>query len=224
MKRIAECRLYGFLDAAYLGARDPVEVARELILGGVDILQLRAKTWCDSAVAAVARRVLPITRAANVPLIINDHVAVARDVGADGVHLGQEDLQTTPVERARGRLSPGAIIGVSTHSLAQAKAAEHLAPDYIGIGPLFATGTKPTAKPIGLTTLRDVTGLVHLPAFAIGGITLENVADVVNAGARRIAVVSAILCASDVTAATREFKSVLVQIRRSSALLAPTRT
>jgi len=223
MRPIADCRLYGFLDAAYLGTRDPVDVARELILGGVDIIQLRAKNWCDNAIAAVGRRVLPITRAAGVPLIINDHVAIAREVGADGVHLGQEDLKITPVAAARARLGPRAIIGVSTHSLAQAKAAELLAPDYIGIGPLFATGTKPTAAPIGLATLNNVAGLVHLPAFAIGGITMENVAEVVQSGARRIAVVSAILCAADVTAAAREFKTAISQRRRNSGLLSPPR-
>jgi thiamine-phosphate pyrophosphorylase len=223
MRPITECRLYGFLDATYLGARDPVDVARELILGGVDIIQLRAKAWCDNAIAAVARRVLPITRAAGVPLIINDNVAVAREVGADGVHLGQEDLQTMPVGRARARLGSAAIVGVSTHTLAQAKAAERLAPSYIGIGPLFATGTKPAAKPIGLATLNNVAGLVPLPAFAIGGITLENVAEVVDAGARRIAVVSAILCAPDVTATAREFKAAIARRNRNSGLLTPNR-
>ncbi|MCX6906588.1 MAG: thiamine phosphate synthase [Verrucomicrobia bacterium] len=206
MRRIADCRLYGFLDAAYLGTRDPADVARELILGGVDILQLRAKTWGHADIAAVARRILPITRAAGVPLIINDHVALARRVGADGVHLGQEDLEMMPVAAARAAIGPAALVGVSTHSLAQAKAAEVLAPDYIGIGPLFATGTKPTAAPIGLATLREVAREVSMPAFAIGGITLDNVTDVLHNGASCIAVVSAILCAADVTAAAREFK------------------
>ena len=206
MRRIADCRLYGFLDAAYLGTRDPADVARELILGGADILQLRAKTWCHADIAAVARRVLPVTRAAGVPLIINDHVAVARRVRVDGVHLGQEDLEMMPVAAARAAIGPAALVGVSTHSLAQAKAAESLAPDYIGIGPLFATGTKPTAAPIGLATLREVSRRVSLPAFAIGGITMANVAEVLSSGASRIAVVSAILCAADVTAAAREFK------------------
>lgn len=223
MKPIAGCRLYGFLDAAYLGHRDPVEVARQLILGGVDIIQLRAKGWCDNAIAAVARRVLPITRAAAVPLIINDNVEVARKVGADGVHLGQEDLQTTPITRVRARLGTKAVVGISTHSLAQAKAAERLSPTYIGVGPIFATGTKPAAKPIGLATLNNITGLVPLPAFAIGGITLENVEEVVNNGARRIAVVSAILCAPDVTAAAKEFKDAVCRRNRNSGLLMPQR-
>lgn len=223
MRHIADCRLYGFLDAAYFGNRDPAEVARELIDGGTDIIQLRAKDWCVNAIAAVARRVLPITRAAGVPLIINDSVAVAREVGADGIHLGQEDLRTMPVARARAQLGSAAIVGISTHSLAQAKATERLAPDYIGIGPVFATGTKPTAKPIGLATLNNVTGLVPLPAFAIGGITLENVAEVVNSGARRIAVVSAVLCAPDVTAAAREFKNAVCRRSRNSGFLPPNR-
>jgi thiamine-phosphate pyrophosphorylase len=209
MRRIADCRLYGFLDAVYLGTRDPAGVARELILGGVDIVQLRAKTWSLDDIAAVAHRVLSVTRAAGVPLIVNDHVTVARRVGADGVHLGQEDLETMSVAAARNAIGFRAIVGVSTHSFAQAKAAETLTPDYIGIGPLFATGTKPTAAPIGLATLREVSRQVSVPAFAIGGITLANVAEVLENGASRVAVVSAILCAPDVAAAAREFKNVV---------------
>ncbi|MFA6562841.1 MAG: thiamine phosphate synthase [Verrucomicrobiia bacterium] len=221
MRPIADCRLYGFLDAAYLGTRDPAYVARQLILGGVDIIQLRAKTWCHDDIATVARRVLPVTRAAGVPLIINDHVALARRVGADGVHLGQEDLQTMPVAAARAAIGSAALVGVSTHSLAQAKAAELLAPDYIGIGPLFATGTKPTAAPIGLATLRDVSRQVSLPAFAIGGITQGNLAEVLCAGSSRIAVVSAILCAPDVAAAARAFKEAVCQQTYSGSLRPP---
>ena len=209
MRPIADCRLYGFLDAAYLGARDPADVVHELILGGVDILQLRAKTWCQDDIAAMARRILSLTRPAGVPLIINDHVVLARRVGADGVHLGQEDLAMTSVSTARSIMGSAAIVGVSTHSLAQAVAAEPLAPDYIGIGPLFATGTKPTAAPIGLATLCEVSQKVSLPAFAIGGITMGNIAEVLQSGASRIAVVSAILCAANVTAAAREFKKVV---------------
>lgn len=206
MRPIADCRLYGFLDAAYLGARDPADVVRELVLGGVDILQLRAKTWSHDDIATVARRILSLTRPAGVPLIINDHVVLARRVGADGVHLGQEDLEMTSVSTARAIMGSAAIVGVSTHSLSQAMAAVPLAPDYIGIGPLFATGTKPTAAPIGLETLREVSQKVSLPAFAIGGITMGNIAEVLQSGAARVAVVSAILCAANVTAAAREFK------------------
>lgn len=209
MRLIGDCRLYGFLDTAYLGLRDPVQVAAELLLGGVDILQLRAKTWSIDDIATVARRVLSLTRYAGVPLIINDHVELARRVGADGVHLGQEDLEIMPVSAARSRLGPAKLIGVSTHSLAQAQAAESQAPDYIGIGPLFATGTKPTAKPIGLETLRAATAAVTLPAFAIGGITMHNLPAAIAAGATRIAVVSAILCEPDVRAAARRFKNAL---------------
>lgn len=209
MRRPADCRLYGFLDTAYLGLRDPADVARELLLGGADIIQLRAKTWHFDDIAAVVRRVLPFTRFAGVPLIINDHVELARRVSADGVHLGQEDLDLMPVSAARARLGPGKLVGVSTHSLDQAQAAEPMAPDYIGIGPLFATGTKPTAKPTGLQTLRDVAASVALPAFAIGGITMQNLPAVLAAGATRIAVVSAILCAPDVRGAAREFKKAI---------------
>jgi thiamine-phosphate pyrophosphorylase len=209
MRSLADCRLYGFLDAAYLGLRDPADVARELLLGGVDIIQLRAKTWSLDDIAGVVRRVLPFTRFAGVPLIINDQVELARRVGADGVHLGQEDLDLMPVSAARARLGPAKLVGISTHSLAQARAAGAMTPDYIGIGPLYATGTKPTAKPIGLGTLRAVAARVGLPAFAIGGISMQNLPAVLAAGAARIAVVSAILCAPDVRAAARAFKKAI---------------
>ena len=209
MRPIAACRLYGFLDAAYLGTRDPADLVHQLLAGGVDMIQLRAKTWSDDDIAAIARRVLPLTRAAGVPLIINDHVELARRVGADGVHLGQEDLESMPVSAARAQLGLSALVGVSTHSLAQARAAEALAPDYIGIGPLFATGTKPGVAPIGLGTLGDVARQVALPAFAIGGITLQSLPEIIRNGGLRVAVVSAILCAVDVAAAARAFRDII---------------
>ncbi len=206
MRPIADCRLYGFLDAAYLGTRDPADLVHQLLAGGVDMIQLRAKTWSQDDIAAIVRRVLPLTRTAGVPLIINDHVELARRVGANGVHLGQEDSESMPVSAARAQLGPSALVGVSTHSLAQARAAEALKPDYIGIGPLFATGTKPGVAPIRLGTLGDVTRRVALPAFAIGGITLGNLPEVIRNGGLRVAVVSAILCAADVAAAARAFR------------------
>jgi thiamine-phosphate pyrophosphorylase len=220
MRPVADCRLYGFLDTAYLGVRDPLDVARKLISGGVDILQLRAKTWCWNDIVTVARRLLPLARAAGVPLIINDHVELARRGGADGVHLGQEDAAMMPVSAARARLGPGKLVGLSTHSLAQAKAAETHQPDYIGIGPIFATGTKPGRAPIGLATLRAVTSEVRLPAFAIGGITLANLPSVLQHGAARIAVVSAILRAPDVAAAARAFKSAITSGTRRTGFQA----
>lgn len=210
MKRIADCHLYGFLDTAYLGVRDPLDVAAQLIAGDVDIIQLRAKTWSADDIVALARQLLPLTRSYDVPLIINDHVELARRAGADGVHLGQEDVASMPVAGARARLGPDAIVGVSTHSLEQAMVAEsEQRPDYIGIGPVFATGTKPTAEPIGLATLAVVSRFVHMPAFAIGGITLDKLPSIKAAGATRIAVVSAILCAPDVAATAREFKQAM---------------
>ncbi|MCX7826647.1 MAG: thiamine phosphate synthase, partial [Verrucomicrobiae bacterium] len=126
-----------------------------------------------------------------------------------GVHLGQEDIAMMPVSAARARLGPGKLVGLSTHSLAQAKAAEPQQPDYIGIGPVFPTGTKPGRAPVGLATLRAVTSAVRLPAFAIGGITLANLPSVIRHGARRVAVVSAILRAPDVASAARAFTEAL---------------
>jgi thiamine-phosphate pyrophosphorylase len=126
--------------------------------------------------------------------------------GADGVHVGQDDL---PVTRVREVVGPEAIVGLSTHSLDQATAAVALKPDYIGFGPLFATPTKPDYVPVGLEDIREVHARVDLPVFCIGGIKLENLETVLAAGARRVVIVSGILQASDVPGYCGECLSLL---------------
>ena len=206
---IAECRLYGFIDTAYLKGRDPGTVARQLIAGGVDIIQVRAKNEKSMRRLAVA---LAVTRAAAdtpVPVIINDDIEVAYGSQADGVHLGQEDWARLPSADRHQRLLGLEALGLSTHSLPQALAAESDGANYIGVGPVFATGTKPGVPPVGLALVQQVAGRAAVPFFAIGGITLENLGAVLAAGATRVAVVSAILNAPDVTAAARAFKEQL---------------
>ena len=213
--------LYGFLDVAYLGYRDPVNVTEQLLVGGVDIFQLRAKNLPPREIAVLARRILPLTRRWRVPLIINDHVDIARAVGADGVHLGQEDAQKIPVAAARDLLGPGKIVGLSTHSVEQALAAQRQAPDYIGFGPIFATPTKPGRPAIGLHAVSALhssllalpSSHLSLPFFCIGGINESNLDRVLAEGARRVAIVSAILCASDPAAVARRLKQKLVAAR-----------
>ena len=212
MKTFGECHLYTFIDTAYLHGRVPAEVARQLCDGGSDIIQLRAKQESSDEVRRLAELILPVTRAAGVPLVINDHAEIAPDLGAECVHLGQEDFFDAGfTHRSQlSTLNSQLLLGLSSHAPEQAARAVQAGADYIAIGPVFATGTKPTARPVTLEYVRWAAANLSLPWFAIGGITLENVDQVLAAGARRICVVSAILNATDIAAACRAFRRRLV--------------
>jgi thiamine-phosphate pyrophosphorylase len=203
--RLAHCRLYGFVDTAYIGELDPGEVARDLIAGGADILQVRAKDMSHVDRVTLALKVVSAAFQYKVPVIINDDMEAAFEVGADGVHLGQEDWAAIPREGRAERLANMRIVGLSTHSLEQALAAERDGADYIGVGPIFSTATKPGVKPVGVELVREVVARVKIPFFAIGGITLDNIGEVLEAGATRVAVVSAILQAPARTPAALAF-------------------
>jgi thiamine-phosphate pyrophosphorylase len=223
MKPLADCRLYTFIDTGYLRGRDPTEIARQLCEGGSDLVQLRAKNSAPDEIRRLAESIAPILREANVGLVINDHYDIAKEVGADLCHLGQEDFFDSDNFR-RGELprDPNIqkisnhsdakktehtpLIGLSTHSPEQALRALAANPAYIAIGPVYATGTKPGAKPVTLEYVRWAASHVTIPWFAIGGINLENIEEVVAAGAKRICVVSAILHAPDIAQACREFR------------------
>jgi thiamine-phosphate pyrophosphorylase len=208
MKPLSDCRLYAFVDTAYLHGHAPEFVAQQLCDGGADLIQLRAKNSSVEEVRQMAEAIVPITRAANVGLVINDYLEVAREVGAEFCHLGQEDFFDaghTHVHQL-STINYQLKIGLSTHAPAQAKRAVDAGADYVAIGPIFATGTKPTAKPVTLDYVRWAADNVTVPWFAIGGINLQNIADVLAAGATRICVVSAILNATDVAKACAEFK------------------
>lgn len=207
--RLFQCRLYGFVDTAYLAGRNPGGVARQLVEGGADIIQLRAKNESRDQIADMARAILPVTRPAGVALILNDFPDLAKDVHADGVHLGQEDLRVVAFDSVRAMLGEDGIIGVSTHSLDQALAAERLGADYIGVGPIFPTGTKPERPAVGLELIRQVVGRVRLPFVCIGGINRSNVAQVRQAGAKWIAVVSAILCSDEMVRTARDLRAAM---------------
>jgi thiamine-phosphate pyrophosphorylase len=199
MKPLEQCRLYSFVDTAYLHGRDAVEVARALCEGGSDIIQLRAKEQRVDEIRRLAELIAPITRPAGVGLVINDYPEIAAAVGADLCHLGQEDY-------FEAKTQPGKVpFGLSSHAPEQAVRALAANPAYIAIGPVYATGTKPGAKPVTLEYVRWAAKNVTIPWFAIGGITLENVDEVLRAGARRICVVSAILNAPDIRRACRAF-------------------
>lgn len=206
MISLSQARLYGILDLGYI-APDRLEgTAKSMIAGGIDIIQLRAKGQPPGQIAAWARRLLPFCREAGIPFIINDHPEVAREVDADGVHLGQDD---SAAAAARELLGPGRLIGLSTHSLAQAAQAAGEPVDYIGFGPLFATPTKPSYQPVGLGDIAAVHQNVNLPVFCIGGINLANLPEVLAAGARRVVIVSGILQAEDLIGYVRAAQDLL---------------
>jgi thiamine-phosphate pyrophosphorylase len=171
------------------------------------VIQLRDKTASARQLLEEAKRLLPLTEAAGIPLIVNDRVDVARSVGADGVHLGQDDL---PVEDARSILGQNRLIGKSTHTFEQACTAQAQGVDYIGLGPVFPTPTKPDYGSVGTELLRQVAPHIWLPVVCIGGINGENIQQVVEAGAKCVAVVRAICSAEDPESAARHLKETIV--------------
>jgi thiamine-phosphate pyrophosphorylase len=204
-------RLYTFVDLAYLDGKDPLAVARELCAGGSDVVQLRAKGFSETRILELARSIRTITRDAGVALVINDHPWIAAEVGAELCHLGQEDFFDAGFTRCHDVLpASNVVVGLSTHAPAQAERALASKPAYIAIGPVFATPTKPTAAPVTLEYVRWAAENVAIPWFAIGGITLQNLDEVVTAGGRRICVVSAILNAPDIAHACQQFKERLM--------------
>lgn len=190
----ADARLYAILDTGYIALDEALLVARELVSAGIGILQLRAKSLPVKEVKTLGLQILPVCRDAGVPLIINDHVSVCVEIGADGVHVGQEDLSPSEVRKLIG---PKCILGLSTHSVEQAEKGTKEPVDYLGFGPLFATPTKPDYVPVGLGHVREVHQNATVPIFCIGGIKRENLSEVLSQGARRVVIVSGILQSSD---------------------------
>jgi thiamine-phosphate pyrophosphorylase len=211
VKPLADCKLYTFVDTAYLHGRAPELVAQQLCDGGSDLIQLRAKNSPPDEIRRLAEKILPVIHRANVGLVINDHLDIAREIGADICHLGQEDFfdagytQVSQLSTINSQLK----IGLSTHAPAQAQRAVDAGADYVAIGPIFATGTKPTAKPVTLDYVRWAATNVRVPWFAIGGVNRQTIDTVLAAGATRICVVSAILNAPDVAKACAEFRKKL---------------
>ncbi len=192
-------RLYAIADASF---GDSIELARNLFDGGARLVQIRNKR-------AGARELLMQTSAIlriappDALVLVNDRVDVALLAAAHGVHLGQDDL---PVERARSILGPNAVIGFSTHNLAQALSADKMPIDYVAVGPIFETTTKQNPDPVvGVSALREICRRIRMPVVAIGGITLDRASEVYTAGARSIAVISDLLRAVDIVARTEQW-------------------
>lgn len=185
---------------------EPLEVARLMLESGVRILQLRLKGAPARGFASTARSIARLCRPAGAPLIVNDRVDIALLADATGVHLGQDDL---PIAAARRLLGPDRVIGISTHNLAQARAAEADGADYIGFGPIFAGGTKQNREGVGLAALREVRGAIRIPIVAIGGITEASSVEVIKAGADAVAIIGDVLTSGDLGAKCRSLLRIL---------------
>ncbi|MCC5835301.1 MAG: thiamine phosphate synthase [Opitutales bacterium] len=200
-------QLYGILDTGYVSPGDWRERAVALIEGGCDLLQVRAKKENSAQRQALLEAVLPLTKAADIPLIINDDVELAAHMPDVGLHVGQDDMDP---REARRLLGPDALIGWSTHSREQARKAMELGDvlSYFAVGPLFATPTKPDYEPVGLDLARWVgEQRPQLPYFCIGGIKRSNLDEVLAIGVPNVVIVSDLLCADDPRAATESVKA-----------------
>ena len=207
-----QLRLYAVTDRAW--ARDTEGLLRqvaEAIDGGAGIVQLREKHLGQADFLAEAERFVALCREKGALSIINDNVEIAAQVGADGVHVGQEDLEAG---RARQVLGPDKLIGVSAHSVAEALAAQAAGADYLGVGVAFVTGTKTDAKPISRETIRAITAAVDIPVVAIGGISRDNILELRDCGLDGVAVVSALFAQADVKAAAAELLRLSEEIAR----------
>lgn len=202
MRRFLAAGIYLVTSQSLSAGRRTLEVVRMALDGGVRLVQLREKDLSVRELTGLAREVKRLTDACGALLIVNDRIDVALAVGADGVHLGQDDL---PVEDAR-RLAPDLVIGASSHSADEAAQAERAGASYVNIGPLFPTGTKAwSGEFLGVAGLRDIAPNVTIPFTVMGGIKLHHVPELIRAGARTLAVVTAITAAADPERAAREF-------------------
>ena len=207
--------LYVILDRAVARGRDLLDLLAAAIAGGCRMVQLRDKEWPSGRLLPLAERLRARCAADGVTFIVNDRVDLALAVGADGVHLGQDDL---PARVARPLLRPGMILGISTHSVAQARAAQADGADYIAVGSMFATRSKAQFELVGPDLLRKLRGEIRGPLVGIGGITHDNVQEVVRAGADGVAVISAVAAADDPRAASERFVAL---IRTARGLTTP---
>ncbi|MFC7165254.1 thiamine phosphate synthase [Halospeciosus flavus] len=190
--------------------RSTLDVVEAAVEGGVDVVQLREKHATARERYALAREVRAVTAAGDVPFVVNDRVDIAAAADADGVHLGDDDL---PVSVARDYLGEDAIVGRSVSSVGGARRAVDAGADYLGVGAVFETSSKDVDGTIGVETVRHVAAAVDVPLVGIGGITPQNAADVVDAGADGVAVVSAITAADDPTRATRDLAAAVAEVK-----------
>ena len=196
--------LYAVTDRYWLDGRTLTDVVRESLEGGVTMLQLREKTLEEPAFLQEARELQVLCRAYHVPFIVNDNVDIALAMDADGVHVGQSDMEALNV---RAKLGPDKIIGVSAQTVEQALLAEKHGADYLGVGAVFPTGSKADAEEVSFDMLKAICQAVSIPVVAIGGISRGKVARLAGSGICGVAVISAIYGAADIRAASQELKA-----------------
>jgi thiamine-phosphate pyrophosphorylase len=197
LQRLARARLYAIVDTGYVEPDRVPFVTEHLVLGGVDLIQLRAKKLPLAAILELGKKMRVVIPSDGPLFILNDHPELVAEIGADGIHVGQDDLS---VDEARTRAGAETLVGKSTHSLNQALAAEKEGADYIGVGPIYATPTKPDYVPVGPALIGQVSSAVRVPQFCIGGINEQTLPEVLAAGARRVVIVSALLQSEDIPA------------------------
>lgn len=204
-----QLKLYAVTDRSWLGNETLYEQVEKALKGGATMVQLREKELDEAAFRKEAEELLKLCRNYHVPFIVNDNVELAKSIGADGVHIGQSDMELT---RAREMLGQDAIIGVTAKTVEQAKAAETGGADYLGSGAVFGSSTKLDAKPMDHALLQEICESVHIPVVAIGGITGENVMKLTGRGMAGVAVVSGIFACPDIEAGTRKLRERVEQI------------
>lgn len=204
--------LYAVTDRYWLDGRTLTEVVKESLDGGVTFLQLREKTLDDETFLAEACELQELCRSYNVPFVINDNVDIAIKMNADGVHVGQSDMEAGDV---RAKLGPDKIIGVSAQTVEQALLAEARGADYLGVGAVFPTGSKDDADDVSHETLKAICEAVSIPVVAIGGIKKDNVMELHGSGICGIAVISAIYAQKNIPEATRELRKITEEMVNS---------
>lgn len=195
--------LYAVTDRSWLGTESLYSQVKKAIDGGVTFVQLREKELAQEAFYKEALEIQALCREKNIPFVINDNVALAKKVDADGVHVGQEDMEAGDV---RSLLGPDKIIGVSAHSVEEALLAEKRGADYLGVGAAFSTNSKKDVSCISHETIRDICQAVQIPVIAIGGINETNIEELKGTGICGVAVISAIFAKKDITGAARTLR------------------
>ena len=204
--------LYAVTDRHWLDGRRLIDVVRESLDGGVTMVQLREKTLEEGKFLEEAKELQALCRERGVPFLVNDNVEIAREMNADGVHVGQSDMEALDV---RAILGPDKILGVSAQTVEQAVLAEKHGADYLGVGAVFPTGSKDDADDVSYDTLKAICQAVSIPVVAIGGITQQNVEKLAGSGICGVAVISAIYAAKDVKAAAADLKATVEEMLRA---------
>jgi len=204
--------LYIITDQRISHGKSHLEVAEAVLEVGVTVLQFRDKEMEDSEAIEVCQKIHQLTKKKGVPFIVNDRVEIVKAVDADGVHLGQEDMSFSSARKILGKEK---IIGISVETVEQALKAVEGGADYLGIGPIYPTATKPDAgKALGIARLKEIRESVNIPIVAIGGINENNLEEVLRAGADGVAVISAVVSAPDITEACRKLKNKIEYIKK----------